>query len=276
MPRKFVISPTKLRIWNRCHAEYRLEYIDKIGKFYHKARAGFAFGHSLHRALETFHSAGGVETVDAETLTESLGAAWVAKGYAGEEEETAFKQEAGRILSDYHAAQVTRTETAKQEAATRGELPPEPPRFFLAEKALRMDLTPDIALTGRVDRVDEHPALGGALEIVDYKSGRSEVAAEDVAGAIAMTTYQAILKHLHPARRVFATIVALRTGASASYELGDEERAAFLAEATEQGETIRTKDWENVLPVLNDHCPYCDFLPHCERFWARERRRGGG
>ncbi|MBC8141894.1 MAG: PD-(D/E)XK nuclease family protein [Armatimonadetes bacterium] len=273
MPRKFVISPTKLRIWNRCHAEYRLEYIDKIGKFYHRARAGFAFGHSLHRVLETFHAAGGVETVNAETLSASLDAAWVAKGYAGEAQETEFKQEAARILTDYHAAQVVQAETAKAEAVRKGEPAPEPPRLFLAEKALRMDLTPDIALTGRVDRVDEHPALDNALEIVDYKSGRTEVTPEDVSGAVAMNTYQAILKVKNPDRRVFATIVALRSGASASHEMSNDEREAFLADTTETGETIRTKDWENVLPVVNAHCPYCDFLPHCEKFWAREKRR---
>lgn len=274
MARKFVISPTKLRIWYRCPAEYRLEYIDKLGKFYHRARAGFAFGHSLHRVLETFHTAGGAENVDAETLSASLDGAWVAKGYSGEEQETAFKEEATRILTDYHTAEVARAETARVEAEKTGEPLPEPPRLFLAEKALRIDLTPDVALTGRVDRVDEHPALGGALEIVDYKSGRMGVTAEDVAESVAMNTYQAVLKRKHPERRVFATIVALRSGTSASHEMGDDERESFLAEVTETGETIRTKDWENVLPVVNDHCPYCDFLPHCEKFWARQKRRG--
>ncbi|MBC8139463.1 MAG: PD-(D/E)XK nuclease family protein [Fibrella sp.] len=274
MARKFVISPTKLRIWYRCPAEYRLEYIDKLGRFYHRARAGFAFGHSLHRVLETFHTAGGAENVDAETLSASLERAWVAKGYSGEEQETAFKEEATRILTDYHTAEVMRTETARVEAAKTGEPLPEPPRLFLAEKALRIDLTPDIALTGRVDRVDEHPALGGALEIVDYKSGRMDVTPEDVAESVAMNTYQAVLKRRNPERRVFATIIALRSGTSASHEMGDDEREAFLADVTETGETIRTKDWENVLPVVNDHCPYCDFLPHCEKFWARQRRRG--
>ena len=182
MPRKFVISPTKLRIWNRCPAEYRLEYIDRIGRFYHRARAGFAFGHSLHRALETFHAAGGAQNVNAETLEASLDAAWVAKGYAGEAQESEFKQEATRILTDYHAAQVTQARTAQAAAQEKGEPAPEPPRLFLAEKSLRLDLTPEIALTGRVDRVDEHPAMDNALEIVDYKSGRTEVAPEDVAG----------------------------------------------------------------------------------------------
>ena len=272
MPRKFVISPTKLRIFSRCPAEYRLEYIDKIGRFYHRARAGFAFGHSLHRALETFHAAGGADAVTPETLAETLETAWIAKGYAGDTEEAGFKAEGIRILADYHAVQVEQKQVADAEAQEKNEPLPEPPRLFLAEKALRLDLTPDIALTGRVDRVDEHPAQNNALEIVDYKSGRSTVTPGDVSESVAMNTYQAILGTNHPDRRVFATIVALRTGASASYEMSADERESFLADVTETGEIIRTKDWENVLPVINDHCPYCDFLPHCETFWARRRR----
>jgi hypothetical protein len=27
--------------------------------------------------------------------------------------------------------------------------------------------------------------------------------------------------------------------------------------------------------VVNDHCPHCDFLPHCARFWRKQARAGG-
>lgn len=152
------------------------------------------------------------------------------------------------------------------------EEPPPPPKLLFTEKTLRMDLSEHVALSGRVDRVDEHH--DGALEIVDYKSGRAAVTEEDVAGSLAMSVYQTVLKHKYPERRVFATIVALRTGSAASHEMPDEAREELAAECLETGEMLRTKDWENVLPVLNDHCPDCDFLPHCERFWRSQRRFG--
>jgi len=100
----FTISPTKLRTYLQCPAQYRLEYIDKLGRFYHRARAGFAFGHSLHRALDSFHNSGGAEAVTAEALTASLDAVWVKAGYSGDEQETAYREEAVRILQEYHAA----------------------------------------------------------------------------------------------------------------------------------------------------------------------------
>lgn len=263
MPRKFVISPTKLRIFNRCQAEYRLEYVEKLGRFYHRARAGHAFGHSLHRALDAFHNAGGVESVTAEELAASLDSVWIEKGYQGEEQKEAYRAEGLRILEEYHAAHV-----AAKEAAAQEEAPP-PPTLLFTEKTLRVNLSPEVALSGRVDRIDEHH--DGALEIVDYKSGREEVTEEDVADSLALGIYQLLLKDKYPDRRIFATLVALRTGRSASHEQTLEEREQLRAACLETGEEIRTKDWEQVLPVVNDHCPFCDFLPHCTRFWNRQR-----
>ena len=267
MARKFVISPTKLRTYYQCPAQYRLEYIEKLGRFYHRARAGFAFGHSLHRALDAFHNAGGVENVTAEQLAASLEDVWIARGYEGDEQQATYREEGLRILQEYHAAQAATVE----QAASDAELPP-PPHLLFTEKTLRIDLSPDVALSGRVDRVDEHH--DGALEIVDYKSGRDSVTEEDVQHSLALGIYQALLKEKYPERRVFATLVALRSGSSASHEASDTERTDILAACLDTGETIRTRDWESVLPVLNDHCPYCDFLPHCTRFWERQERAG--
>jgi putative RecB family exonuclease len=247
----------------RCPMEYRLEYIEKVGRFYHRARAGHAFGHSLHRALDAFHNAGGIETLTAEQLTSSLESVWIEKGYTDSEQQTAYREEGLRILQEYHAAQIAAVTEAPPDA-------PPPPHLLFTEKTLRIQLTSDIALSGRIDRIDEHH--DGALEIVDYKSGRETVSEEDVAKSLALGIYQILLKHHYPERRVFATLVALRTGAQASWELSDTEREELTAECRETAEIIKNKDWEGVLPVLNDHCPYCDYLPNCERFWRKQAR----
>jgi RecB family exonuclease len=127
-------------------------------------------------------------------------------------------------------------------------------------------------LTGRIDRVDEH-LEDGALEIVDYKSGRTDVTEEDVKDALAMSVYQLLVKRNHPERRVFATIHALRGGVTASASFTDDELAEWESELRGLGLEILGKDFEAVRPVpLPDVCPDCDFLPLCSRTWARERR----
>ncbi|WP_395088866.1 RecB family exonuclease [Armatimonas sp.] len=252
--RKFTVSPTKLRTFYQCPAKYKLEYIEKLGRFYRKPRAGFSFGASLHNVLEQFHAQGGAESVTVETLTETLAAKWQTQGYKDAQQEQAYKAEAVKILEAYHQRAVEMPVT-------------EIPTLLYAEKTLNAPLSPEIVLSGRVDRVDEHH--DGALEIVDYKSGRDVVEPEHVARALAMSIYQALLKHHHQDRRVFATIIALRTGSQASHEQTEDEREWLLADCLETAETLKNKDWDSVLPVLNDHCPDCDYRPHCERYWRQ-------
>jgi putative RecB family exonuclease len=259
--RKFTVSPTKLRLFRTCAAKYRWEYIEKLGRFYRKPRAGFSFGASLHNVLEKFHAEGGAESVTVEALTERLSASWQSQGYQSLDQEAAYKFEAVKILEAYHARA---TEVI---VATSEETESKPATVLYSEKTLSMPLSPEITLTGRVDRVDEH--ADGALEIVDYKSGRSSVTTEDVSGALAMRVYQTLLTHLHPDRRVYATIYALRTGASASHEQTTEEREWLTADCLETAEIIKHRDWEAVLPTPIDACEDCDYLPHCTRWWKR-------
>jgi putative RecB family exonuclease len=266
VPRKFTLSPTRLRTFYTCPAKYRLEYVDKLGKFYRRPRAGFSFGASLHNVLEQLQTQGGAANVPLEALTESLDQKWQSQGYQSAEQEAAYRLEAVRILETWHKTAIEAVKTAPPDA------PPAPKTLF-TEKTLRQELSPDVVLSGRVDRIDEHH--DGLLEIVDYKSGRESVDPDDVKNALAMGIYQALLKHLFPERRVQATLVALRTGAAATHEQTNTEREILLSECLETGEKLLQKNWETVLPVLNDHCDDCDFRPHCDRHWKRFGGRHG-
>ena len=255
-PRKPEFSPTRLKTFLSCPMMYRLEYVEKLGRFYHKARAGYTFGSTLHQTLQNFHEAGGSAEVSAEQLVERLETDWQSQGYKDAEHEQAHKEAAVQILATYHAAATERADTT---------------RTFLTEKMLKWDLGPFV-LTGRIDRIDEHTE-DGALEIVDYKSGRLDVTEEDVKGALAMSIYQLLVKRNHPDRRVFATIHALRGGVTASASFDDDELLALEEDVRGLGLLILETDFEAVRPVpLPDVCPDCDFLPLCTRAWKRERR----
>lgn len=255
-PRKPEFSPTRLKTFLACPMMYRLEYVDKVGRFYHRARAGYTFGSTLHQTLQNFHEAGGSAAVSAPELVANLDATWQSQGYKDAEHEQTHREEAARILETYHALSETRAETT---------------RTFLTEKMLKWDMGPFV-LTGRVDRIDEHLA-DGALEIVDYKSGRLSVSEEDVKGALAMSVYQLLAKRLWPERRVSATIHALRGGITATVSYSDEEFVQLEEDLRGLGLLILETDHEAARPVpLPDVCPTCDFLPLCTRYWKRQGR----
>lgn len=239
-----------------CRMMYRYEYIDKIGRFYHRARIGNSFGATLHQALQDFHAAGGAEQEDAEALGQRAISVWRSAGYQDVVQEEKYQALAVELLAKYHEAAEERADTT---------------RLFLAEKMIKYDMGSFI-LTGRVDRIDEH--LGdGALEIIDYKSGRDFVSEEDVREALAMCVYQLIAKRTWPDRRVFATIHALRGGVSASAELSDAELDEWEEAIRDIGRQIIETDYESLRPVfLPETCPGCDFYPRCSRYFQSRWR----
>lgn len=257
MPRKPTLSPTRIAAYLECAVKYRYIYHDKIGRFYLRARPGYSFGSTLHQVLQTFHeevrATGEAQSV--ERMMEEVETRWISAGYESAEQEEEFRAAGSDVISSYHAAV---TERLSQGVET-----------LWTEKTITTDMGP-FRLSGRVDRVDRH--ADGALEIIDYKSGRWEVTPEDVAESLAMNIYQFILRRSHPGARVFATIYALRSGRQASAEMTDEEVERFGADILALGEEILGRDYENLEPVPVPACPTCEFLPRCEAFWRRQKR----
>jgi RecB family exonuclease len=254
MPRKPTLSPTRIATYLECAMKYRYIYFDKIGRFYLKARPGYSFGSTLHQVLQSFHEEGGVQSK--EQMVEQVEHKWISAGYETPEQEQEYRAAGAEIVQAYHAAA---TERIEQQVET-----------LFTEKTIFTDMGP-FKLTGRVDRIDRH--ADGTWEIIDYKSGRMEVTPEEVAESLAMNIYQLILRRIYPGDRVISTIYALRSGSQASAEMSEEEAAKFAADILALGEEIINRDYENVEPVPVPACPYCEFLPRCERFWRLQEAR---
>lgn len=247
-PRKPTLSPTRIRTFLDCAVKYRFIYIDKIGKFYLRSRAGFSFGSTLHHVLQEFHEEGATHT--AEEMVTRLETNWIAAGYETSEQEERHRAAGEQIVQAYHAAHQERAEQQVETWAT--------------EKTITCDMG-RFKLSGRVDRIDRH--ADGRLEIIDYKSGRMETSSEEVASSLAMNCYQLILHRLYPDTPIFATIYCLRSGAEASYALEGEAREEFEQDILELGHTILDTDYAPLLPVPVPACEDCDFFSRCSRFW---------
>jgi len=250
-PKKIKLSPTRIKAFLFCPMYYRLEYIEKVGRFYHRSRPGFSFGSTLHNSLQQFHESGGTKEITVEELVQTMEASWQSAGFKSVEQEERFKEAGKALLHIYHADAALREETT---------------RVFLTEKMLQWDMG-IFVLTGRIDRIDEH-LPGGDLEIVDYKSGLSEISEEDVRGMLSMCIYQLLAKRNHPDRRVYATIHALMGGVTATAELSTTELDDLEDTLRGVGLQIIETDYDAVRPIpIPESCPTCDFLPACKKYW---------
>ena len=80
-PRKPEFSPTRLMTFLVLPDDVPLGVCRELGRFYHKARAGYTFGSTLHQTLQNFHEAGGSAEVSAEQLVKRLETDWQSQGY---------------------------------------------------------------------------------------------------------------------------------------------------------------------------------------------------
>ncbi len=254
--RKPTLSPTRISIYLECAVKYRYTYIDKIGRFYLRSRAGYSFGSTLHRVLQQFHEQGASHS--AEELAAGVEDLWIAAGYESPEQELAHREAGRAIVEAYHEAHKERIAREVETIAT--------------EKTISCDLG-RFKLTGRVDRIDRD--AGGRLEVIDYKSGRLETSAEEVAGSLAMSCYQLILSKMYPGTPVMATIYCLRSGSQASFELEGDAIQTFEQDIVTLGDRILDTQYAGLEPVPVPACPDCDFLPRCERFWRQNGAADG-
>lgn len=247
MARLPTLSPSKITTYLACPVKYRWTYVDARGKWYLRSKSYYSFGTTLHRVLERFHNSNdaGVETTaDAIAAYEE---SWIDAGFSSPEEmQEAFGE--GKEILERHIAEVL--------------VMPKIAKTVYVEQLLGLDMD-GFRLIGRVDRVDEHD--DGSLEIIDYKSTRQHVTQEEVETDIAMGVYQLLLKRKHPDARVYGTIMALRSGEKASWEMSDEEMAVFERDVQLIGARIMSDSFFEFEPVFKPLCPGCDYLPLCRK-----------
>lgn len=247
MARKPTISPSRITTYLACPVKYRWTYLDPRGRWYMKSKSYYSFGSSLHKVLERFHDSAdaGVSTVDEAVA--AVEESWVDAGYGSAEEMAEALGEGKAMIERYVEDAVTQD---------RGG------RSLLVEKLLTLHFD-RFKLVGRPDRVDEYD--DGTLEIVDYKTGRLTVTAEEIEQDIAMGCYQLLVKDLYPDRKVVATIIALRSGDRATFGLDDAQLEQFRRDLEVLGNQILDVDYPELIPVGKPLCHRCDFLPLCRK-----------
>jgi hypothetical protein len=129
-----------------------------------------------------------------------------------------------------------------------------------------------LALSGRIDRIDERGEAGGEIVIVDYKTGRRGVSDDEARMSQALALY--VLGARRSLRRSCTRVELhhLPTGEVASFEHTDETLARHVARGEATASDIQAAtdtlesgaDPDDVFPTATGPgCSWCDFRPSC-------------
>ena len=248
-PRLFVCTPSKLVAYEDCPRRYRFSYIDRPPPPKGAPWAHNSLGASVHTALKNWFDLAPARRTP-QALRTLLKATWVSDGYRdGDQERQAFERALTwlqRYLDEldpgFEPLAIERTVAAK---------------------------TPTLALSGRVDRIDE---VDGELVIVDYKTGRSGLGPDDARGSRALALYAVAASRIFrkPCHRV--ELHHLPSGTVAAHEHTDESLARHLRRAEEtaadvvaaESELAAGRDPDEAFPANpGSLCGWCDFRKSC-------------
>jgi RecB family exonuclease len=262
MPKRlYSCTPSRLNTWLDCGRRYRFTYLDRPAPQKGPPWAHNSLGASVHNALAAWWR----EPYERRTpLTAAILVTngWITEGFRDGEQSALWRDRAREMVSAYVATLDPSDEPVGVErtVATR---------------------TAVIALSGRVDRLDRR---GGELVVVDYKTGRRRLTADDARTSIALAAYAiASARTMHrTCRRVELHHVPTgsvveweHTDESLSRHLGRAEEIALEAAAADEayrawvgrggtaGRPVPPEIEEFFPPRPGPVCSWCDFRRHC-------------
>ncbi|MQY03605.1 RecB family exonuclease [Actinomadura macrotermitis] len=262
MPQRlYPCTPSRLNTWLDCPRRYRMTYLDRPAPPKGPPWAHNSFGASVHNALAGWWRLP-LEERTPETAGRLLERGWLTEGYRDAAQSAAQRERAREMIERYAA----RLDPADEPVGVERTV------------ATRTDR---IAVSGRIDRLDER---GPELVVVDYKTGRHVLTADDARGSLAMALYALAAARVlrRPCHRV--ELHHLPSGEIAVWEHTDESLARHLgraeqiaAEAAAADEAYKTRLKPAYRPDQIDHrpfdgvfpprtgslCGWCDHRRHC-------------
>jgi RecB family exonuclease len=262
MPKRlYAASPSRLLKYLDCPRSYRFQYLDRPQPQRTPQRAHTSLGVAVHSALAKWWDL----PSDRRTPSAAAGlvrSSWVRAGFRDEEQSERW-----------------RAKTAVQTAAYAERLEPhEQPLGIERQVSMR---TPTLAMTGRVDRLDDR---AGDLVVVDYKTSRAEPSPDDARTSLPLGLYAAAVAAMfrRPCTRV--ELHHVPTGTVAAHEHTPESLSRKVSEAESIARDLVTVDAafadgrasDDTFPARTGPiCGWCDFRRHCPEGQAVSTEKSG-
>jgi RecB family exonuclease len=259
MPRRlYSCTPTRLSTWLDCPRRYRMTYLDRPAPPKGPPWAHNSVGASVHNALAGWWRLPLPERTVA-AAGDLLERGWLTDGYADDAQCAAQRRRWRPMVESYVAGLDPASEPVGVErtVATRTE---------------------QIAVSGRIDRLDDRPASGdepGGLVVVDYKTGRHVLTVDDARASLPLALYALAAERVmrRPCRRV--ELHHLPTGRVLAWEHTPQSLARHLDRAQDIAAECAAADERYRGPAGGDQgdatfparpgtwCGWCDYRAHC-------------
>ncbi len=273
MPRRlFQTYPTRLTTWLDCPRRYRMTYLDRPTPPKGAPWAHTSVGAAIHTALKRWYDLP-VAARTARAGGDLVEEVWLTDGFRDDEQCLEWRSRARSMVEAYVADLDPHDEPAGVERTV----------------SFRTD---SLAVSGRVDRIDERPVERllddddpgeGAVDedselvVVDYKTGRWVPDTDEARGSLALALYALAAERTlrRPCRTVelhhlpsATTVRWIHTEESLARQLRRAEEIGAEAAAAEAewkgGLSERPDDWATTFPPRTGSlCAWCDFARHC-------------
>ncbi|MDP3970469.1 MAG: PD-(D/E)XK nuclease family protein [bacterium] len=237
----FRASSFKLTMYENCPLQYKFTYVDHIADQYKKPKPYLTMGAHVHNALKDFYEQVDPIERDWEVLESMLRKRWTEnrKGFISREDEKNWGTKALQMLKQY----VYKNDVTKDPV--------------MLEDYYDVDLTEDVKVIGRIDRVDKDEE---GLHVIDYKTGAYN---EDDISDIQLILYAMIVQANRKEPVYRASFLYLASNQWYSLDISDDMFEDIGAELLDRVEQIK-KD-QQMLPTINKYCKNCDFLEICPK-----------
>lgn len=259
--RLFPATPTKLTTWLDCPRRFRMAYLDRPTPPKGPPWAHNSLGAAVHTALKRWYDLpppSRTPTAAGDLLEDC----WLTEGFRDDAQSDRWRAQVRTMVEDYVAGLDAHDEPVGVERTV----------------ALR---TRTLALSGRVDRIDERaadsPQGDSELVVVDYKTGHHAPGTDECRGSLALAVYAlGAERTLHrPCTRV--ELHHLPTGTVSSWRHTETSLTRHLARAESIGaEAAAAQDrwrdglaerpaaWDETFPPRpGPLCSWCDFVGQC-------------
>jgi RecB family exonuclease len=258
MPRRlYACTPTRLSTWLDCPRRYRMTYLDRPQPPKGPPWAHNSLGASVHNALAGWWRLPRRER-SVTAAGDLLERGWIEEGFADDAQSLLHRRRARDMVETYVA----------------GLDPAREPLGVERTVATKTDL---IAFSGRIDRLDDRRDAAGPGEIVvvDYKTGRHLLTADDARTSLPLALYALAAERVmrRPCRRV--ELHHLPTGQVLTWEHTAESLARQLRRAEDIAAECASADArfaggqagasgdEAFPPRPGSWCGWCDYRAHC-------------